>query len=89
MFLGRYRSRVDIVSQILVSAKEIEGVTKTRIMFKAYLSFAQTKEYLKLLIDNGLLEHIAETNTYRTTAKGLAMLEACENVNKLIGEVRA
>jgi predicted transcriptional regulator len=87
--LGKYRSRSDIVYQILLSAKEVDGVTKTRIMFKSYLSFAQLKEYLKLLMDNGHLEYIPESNTYRTTTKGIKLMEAYGTMNRLVGsEVR-
>lgn len=86
--MGKYRSRSEIVYQILVSAKEVGGVTKTRIMFKSYLSYAQLKEYLALLIDSGLLEHIAESNTYRTTSKGIGMIEACYKINELVSEAR-
>ena len=40
----KYRSRTDIVSQILEAANG--GATKTKIMYEAYLSYAQPKEYL-------------------------------------------
>jgi predicted transcriptional regulator len=85
LVLGKYRSRTEIVYQILITAKEIDGVTKTRIMFKSYLSFAQLKEYLKLLMDSELLEYVPERNTYRTTGKGVKMLEACSAINSLVG----
>lgn len=87
--MGKYRSRSDIVYQILLAAKEMDGITKTRIMFKAYLSFAQMKEYLKLLIDSELLEHIPESNTYRTTGKGMKMIETYTQMNELVNEARA
>lgn len=51
----KYRSRTDIVSQILEAANG--GATKTKIMYKAYLSYAQLKEYLSVLLENGLLEY--------------------------------
>jgi predicted transcriptional regulator len=86
--LGKYRSRSEIVYQILFSAKELDGVTKTKIMFAAFLSFAQLKDYLKFLLDSGLLEHIPETNTYRTTAKGMQVLEAYGIINELVSEAR-
>jgi predicted transcriptional regulator len=88
--LGKYRSRSDIVYQILLAAKEVDGITKTRILYKSYLSYAQLKEYLKLLIDSELLEHIPERSTYRTTAKGVKIMEAYNAMNTLVGsEVRA
>lgn len=86
--MGKYRSRSEIVYQILVSAKELDGVTKTRILYKSYLSFAQLKEYLKFLIDSELLEHIPESNTYRTTSKGIKIIETYNRMNELVSEAR-
>ena len=41
----KYRSRSDIVGLILESANG-GGATKTKIMYKAFLSYAQTKGIL-------------------------------------------
>jgi predicted transcriptional regulator len=69
----KYRSRIDIISQILEVANGGD-VTKTNIMYKAFLSFAQMKEYLTMLTDNGLLGYDKETQTFKTTEKGLRFL---------------
>lgn len=50
----KYISRTDIVSQILEAANG--GATKTKIMYKAYLSYAELKAYLSVLVENDLLE---------------------------------
>lgn len=84
----KYRSRTEIICQILETAKELNGVTKTKIMFNSYLSFAQLKDYLAMMLESGLLEHISERNVYRTTEKGMSMLEAARAVNEMI-EARA
>ena len=34
------------------------GATKTKIMYKAFLSYAQLREYLSVLIENNLLEYL-------------------------------
>jgi len=39
-------------------------------MYKAYLSYGQLKEYLSILIANGLLEENESEKLYRTTEKG-------------------
>ena len=49
------RSRTEIVSQILESADRSsddndDGVTKTKIMHKVFLTSAQLKEYLMILV---------------------------------------
>ena len=46
----KYRSRTEIVGMILDAANG--GTTKTKIMYKAFLSYAQLKEYLSVLIEN-------------------------------------
>ena len=48
------RSLTEIVSNILDAANG--GVTKTKIMYKAYLSYNQLREYLSVLIENNLIE---------------------------------
>jgi predicted transcriptional regulator len=65
----KYRSRTEIVSEILEAANG--GATKTKIMYKAFLSYAQLKEYLSILVENGLLEHVPESATLKTTDKGI------------------
>jgi predicted transcriptional regulator len=64
----KYRSRTEIVSSILDAANG--RATKTKIMYIAFLSYSQLKEYLSVLINN-LLEYLEGTRTFRTTEKGL------------------
>jgi len=78
----KYRSRTDFVSQLLEAANG--GATKTKIMYKAYLSYAQLKEYLSVLVENGLLEFEKGTQTYKTTSKGLQFLKTYSQIGGLI-----
>ena len=64
-----YRSRTDIISEILVAANG--GVTQTKIMYKALLNYAQMKQYLMVLTHNDLLSYDLDTRTFKTTEKGL------------------
>jgi predicted transcriptional regulator len=70
-----YRSRDDIVSVIL-DAPNGGGITKTKIMYQAYLSHDQMKEYLSVLIENDLLGYDVYTRKFKTTEKGLRFLDA-------------
>lgn len=83
-----YRSRNDIVAEILISASQVEGVTKTTIMYEAYLSYAQLMEYLSVAIEGGLLEYDTRTRHYRTTKKGIAFLETHVQRNGLVDASR-
>jgi predicted transcriptional regulator len=78
----KYRSRTEIVSMILEAANG--GATKTRIMYKAFLSYAQLKEYLSVLIENNLLEYLDGTQSYKTTEKGLNFLKMHDEISELL-----
>jgi predicted transcriptional regulator len=75
----KYRSRTDITGLILEAANG--GATKTKIMYKAYLSFSQLREYLSMLVEKGLIEYEDGIAKYRTTEKGLRMLQMCNQIN--------
>ena len=78
----KYRSRTEIVSMILEAANG--GATKTKIMYKAFLSYAQLREYLSVLIENNLLEYLDVTQTYKTTEKGLNFLKMHNEIRELL-----
>jgi predicted transcriptional regulator len=79
----RYRSRTDIISEILDVANG-GSATRTKIMYKAYLSYNQLKEYLMLLTENNLLSYDAYNQTYRTTEKGLRFIDICNQMDDMI-----
>ena len=78
----KYRSRTEIVSMILEAANG--GATKTRIMYKAFLSYAQLKEYLSLLLENNLMEYLEGSQSYKTTEKGLNLLKLHNEIVELL-----
>ncbi|HKQ22261.1 MAG TPA: winged helix-turn-helix domain-containing protein [Nitrososphaeraceae archaeon] len=78
----KYRSRTEIVSMILEAANG--GATKTKIMYKAFLSYAQLKEYLSVLIENNLLEYLEGVQTYKTTEKGFNLLKMHNEIGELL-----
>jgi predicted transcriptional regulator len=70
----KYRSRSDIVG-LLLDAANGGGATKTKLMYSAFISFNQLREYLALLVENGLIEYEEGMRTYRTTEKGMRLLQ--------------
>ena len=76
------RSRTEIVSNILDAANG--GATKTKIMYAAFLSYGQLKEYLSVLIENNLLEYSDGTQTYKTTEKGLNYIKMYSEIGELL-----
>ena len=81
----KYRSRTDITAQILEAANG--GATKTKIMYKAFLSYAQLKEYLAVLEGNGLLEYNSGAATFRTTSKGNKFLQVYGQMGEYVTPV--
>ena len=81
----KYRSRNGIIRDIL-DATNGGNATRTSIMYKAYLSFGQLKEYLSLLTESGLLNYDAHTQTFKTTEKGLRLLDAYNQMYDMIKE---
>jgi predicted transcriptional regulator len=77
----KHRSRTEITAMILDAANK--ETTKTKIMYNAYLSYNQLKEFLSILIENNLIEYLEGTQTYKTTEKGLNFLK----MNNQIGEL--
>ena len=79
----RNRSRTDIICKIL---KVANGGTKTRtkIMYQAFLSYAQLREYLTILTESNLLNYDAYTQTFKTTQKGLKFLNTYTLMDSMI-----
>ncbi|MDE1862758.1 MAG: DUF4364 family protein [Thaumarchaeota archaeon] len=77
----KYRSRNEIVFMILESAST--GATKTKIMYKAYLSYAQLKEYLSYMESNNLIKYEKEMQVYTITEKGRRMMKLYEEIDEM------
>jgi predicted transcriptional regulator len=70
------------VSSILDATNR--GATKTKIMYRAFLSYTQLKEYLPVLIENNLIQYHDETETFWTTEKGLKFLKTHNAIGELL-----
>lgn len=76
------RSRTEIITMILDSVGS--GATKTKIMYKAYLSYAQLKDYLNFMEKNELVKYEDGSQVYRITEKGIKLMRLCEEVGDMI-----
>ena len=68
------RDRHDIVMDILQKAKS--GKNKTELMRDVGLSYSQSKQYLTILVEQGLLE-AKENKRYNTSKKGISFMKKC------------
>ena len=62
------------------------GATKNLIMYKAYLSYAQLKEYLSGLTENGLLDHEERELKYKTTEKGIHFVSTYDQIGQIVSQ---
>ena len=57
---------------------------KTKLMYKASLNYTQLKECLPVLTASGLLQYDTETQTFKTTEKGLKFLKIYSRIVHLM-----
>ena len=82
-YIHRYRNRIDIIAQLLDAAAS-SPTTKTKMMYKAMLSYEQLKEYLLMLAENDLIAYDKPTQRFTTTDKGFQFMDRYEDLSKLI-----
>lgn len=70
----KYRNRIDIIAEILnivANSDNNDQTNKTKIMYKAMLSYSQLKDYLPVLVESGLLNYQSnDDGIYKITDKG-------------------
>jgi predicted transcriptional regulator len=81
------RSTIEIASDVLGAANG--GTSKIQIMYRAFLSYNQMKEYVNFLTEKGLLVYdnqYGEVLMFRTTEKGFRFLEIYDRLEDIIKE---
>ena len=82
----RYRSRTEIIGEILKVVNGSDGATKTKIMYKAFLNCDQMKDYLTVLTGDDLLSYDGQTHTFKTTERGLQFLDKYNRIESMMKE---
>jgi predicted transcriptional regulator len=80
---NKYRSRIEIICQILEAANG-GVIKKSEIMYKANLSYTQSKEYVIVLTESDLLRYDLDKQTFKTTEKGLRFLDAYNHMDAVM-----
>jgi predicted transcriptional regulator len=84
-----YRGRAHLVAAILevVNGRSLNG---TQIMYRSFLSYAQMKQYVSILIGAGLIKmyqeegNLRRRRTYGITDKGLRFLQLHNQLGELL-----
>ena|SRR2546428_7119325 len=78
----KYRSRTEIISIILEIVNQ--GATKTKIMYKAYLSYTQLTQYISFLFENKLIKCKPGSELYTLTEKGRRLVHVYKELADMI-----
>ena len=86
--MGKHRTRLKILANILAVVSENTGAKKTQIMYQAYLSYKLLVQYLNDIIEAGLVQ-CGNENCYVLTQKGKKFLakfceynQSCKSVER-------
>jgi predicted transcriptional regulator len=77
-----HRSRFEIISSIL-EVTNGSKIGKTESHFRTYLSYNLLKEYLVYLLECDLMEYIAGERVFKTTPKGMQVLQTYNKMEEL------
>ncbi|MGB8086486.1 MAG: winged helix-turn-helix domain-containing protein [Nitrososphaeraceae archaeon] len=77
----KYQSR-SVISSIL-EVTNGNKVRRTEIQYKTYLSYKLLKEYLIQLLQCDLIEYIEGEKTFKTTPKGMQVLQTINEMEEL------
>jgi predicted transcriptional regulator len=89
MYMRLNRSRIDLFNQILEATNGAGGgsnggLSQTKIMYRANLGHTQLKEYLTVLIENDLLSYDSASRKFKTTEKGLRLLDTYNQMSDVM-----
>jgi predicted transcriptional regulator len=80
----KHRTETEIIALILEAINNNSSrATQTRIMYEAFLSYAQLKGYLSTLLVKDLIEYQKEDRFYTITEKGMHFLHVYSQLNQL------
>ena len=83
MAVNGRRSNIEIIADILRMGK----ASKTQIMYRVSMSYAQLQKYLDYLMDRGFLSWSMQGyrgGTYSVTGEGELLLESIEKIEELL-----
>ena len=81
--MSNYRSKWEIIREILNIIQFEKDVKKTRIMHKAYIDWKYFNKHLEYLMNKNFIERIDE-DKYILTSDGKELLKKLDDLNAVI-----
>ena len=96
MTIKAYRGRQQIIAKMLniINTSDAKGATRTSIMYKSFLSYAQLKEYLSFLVEKGLIDEFPQQTksgsgherfVYKITERGIHLMQISKEIENIVG----
>jgi predicted transcriptional regulator len=84
----RRRDRLEVINEILDVA--VNGVVKTKIMYRVNVNFRQFECYVDSLLEADLIEVVEADSRkiYKTTEKGKTLLEKLRETSWIFNEIQ-
>ena len=77
--------QMELIRLILgVIASREDGMTKTQLMYKSFTSYIHLVECLAVLRRSGLIKYDPLTSTYKSTQRGLRLLQVTKEINEFV-----
>ena len=76
------RDRMQIMVSILNTCTR--GANKTKIVYQSNLNFRTVNPYLDLLEEKGMIQVTEDGALYKTTPKGLDLIDHFANISKML-----
>ena len=71
----------------MLESASIRAITKTKIMYMAFVPHGQMNEFLAPLVEYELVRYDQKTHLFSTTSKGMQFLEAYNNLREYLSSV--
>ena len=81
----KYRDKTELIALTLKAINGGSNVSAGNIMYKACFSYAQTKQYLSISMNAGLIKyHERNLRRFRITEKGMRFLHLYNEISELL-----
>lgn len=84
MLSGKRRNAMEIAVNVLEEARS--GINKTRLVYRTNLNFLLIQRYVDFLVQKNMIEVVNDpTPIYRTTQKGVELLDEFSKIKDILG----
>jgi len=84
LLIGKNRSRLEVIEDILKVADNPRGVNKTKLVYMSNLNFNRLNPFLDFLLEKDLLEKNEDESKYTLSIKGREFLRQLDKMQKMV-----